>query len=396
MHGPTLLLLTCILLGMMTLALAAARSGNRHIPGLGAWTLSYLCGFLGSLSFLFRPPEVSVTSVLLAQGLLFTLAYLNLAGARAYMGRRPFPAWSVGAMLVLLLGVAAFFTTAVPNTPLRVGVLGAVCGALFLASAFTMARGTPQLYPARYFLALACAVHGLILIVRPWLFEAGGALGGRGDGSFLLSEYALLESIVALVMMAFGVLMAAHAHTTEALRQQAERDPLTGVYNSRAFAVLLDKAAHLAGRMGTPLTLLVVDLDNFKRINDTWGHRSGDLALRHFVNIATRSLRTEDIMGRIGGEEFAICLPNTLPEHALSVAERLRADVVAHPALGEHGTLAFTVSIGLARCSPDESPAAALHRADQAMYRAKQRGRNRVETLPASEPGPLEAMPARS
>ena len=87
---------------------------------------------------------------------------------------------------------------------------------------------------------------------------------------------------------------------------------------------------------------------------------------------------------------------STLPEHALSVAERLRADVVAHPALGEHGTLAFTVSIGLARCSPDESPAAALHRADQAMYRAKQRGRNRVETLPASEPGPLEAMPARS
>ena len=194
-----------------------------------------------------------------------------------------------------------------------------------------------------------------------------------------VAQFVLIESIVVLVMRAFGVLMLVNAHITADLRHFAERDPLTSIYNRRSFMILLDKSVNLMQRMHSPLSLLALDLDHFKRINDSWGHSSGDQALRHFVQLASDHLRNEDVIGRIGGEEFVIFLPNTGLESAAGVAERLRALIESQPVAGPHGPITLTVSIGVTLIARGESQEAALQRVDEAMYRAKAKGRNRVE-----------------
>ena len=118
-------------------------------------------------------------------------------------------------------------------------------------------------------------------------------------------------------------------------------DPLTNVFNRRAFLTLLDKAISNAQRTQTTLPVLVMDLDHFKKVNDSWGHRAGDDVLRHFVMLAQRCLRKEDVMGRLGGEEFAIFLPNAGAGGAIAVAERLRVPLHIEDALKERTYGAF-------------------------------------------------------
>ena len=156
------------------------------------------------------------------------------------------------------------------------------------------------------------------------------------------------------------------------------------MFNRRAFLTLLDKAISNAQRTQTMLPLLVMDLDHFKKVNDSWGHRAGDDVLRHFVMLAQCCLRKEDVMGRLGGEEFAIFLPNAGAGGAVAVAERLRAMVEAHPVVTEQRSIALTVSVGVTVCAGSESAGTALQRADEAMYLAKERGRNRVEMTAAA------------
>lgn len=170
----------------------------------------------------------------------------------------------------------------------------------------------------------------------------------------------------------------------EELRRLASTDPLTGLYNRRRFQEAMDRELERARRYGHPLALLVADLDHFKRINDQHGHAAGDRALQIFADVCRLNLRSLDAVGRMGGEEFAILLPETDADGALLAAERIRAETEAMTA-EEKDVPAFTVSIGVAtlteRPAENETGVAdrLFARADQALYRAKERGRNRVE-----------------
>jgi diguanylate cyclase (GGDEF)-like protein len=131
-------------------------------------------------------------------------------------------------------------------------------------------------------------------------------------------------------------------------------------------------------RYGHPLSLLMLDLDHFKQINDQWGHGVGDEALRLFADSVQCCLRTQDMAGRQGGEEFAILLPETAENVACHVAERIRARLEQTPVPTGTGHCAMTVSIGVAEAREGDSMETLMHRADEALYAAKQRGRNRV------------------
>lgn len=160
----------------------------------------------------------------------------------------------------------------------------------------------------------------------------------------------------------------------------ASTDPLTGVANRRRFLEQLDLELDRGRRFGDPATLLMLDVDHFKRVNDTHGHAAGDAVLRHLTELSRRSLRRIDLLGRLGGEEFAVLLPGTAREGAALLAERLRRQVAETPAHDGKGTIRVTVSIGLTEFGPDDAaPDTVLARADAALYRAKQAGRNRVE-----------------
>ncbi len=168
-------------------------------------------------------------------------------------------------------------------------------------------------------------------------------------------------------------------HAEQDLKRLATTDYLTGTFNRRYFFEACERELNRAQRYSHPTTVLMVDIDQFKNINDTHGHAAGDEALVCFSATCRDLLRGEDILGRFGGEEFAILLPETDKTGAAQVAERLRARIEKVQITNEKHAFQFTVSIGAALCSPaDDSVKKILDRADQALYEAKSAGRNRV------------------
>ena len=167
--------------------------------------------------------------------------------------------------------------------------------------------------------------------------------------------------------------------------QLATTDFLTEAYNRRHFMQAVGQEIQRATRYGRPLSLLMLDLDHFKRINDLRGHAAGDEALKAFVVLARDLLRDQDVIGRMGGEEFAIALPETTLAAAQVVAERLRSGLEAlEVPLSGGDPVRLSTSIGVAECkvTDGEGLEACLGRADAALYRAKAQGRNRIETAP--------------
>jgi diguanylate cyclase (GGDEF)-like protein/PAS domain S-box-containing protein len=166
----------------------------------------------------------------------------------------------------------------------------------------------------------------------------------------------------------------------EALEQQAHQDYLTGLCNRRYFMELGQAELERAQRYSHALSVLMLDIDHFKGINDSHGHKAGDLVLQRLADVMRETLRTMDIIGRISGEEFAVLLPETDLQQAAEVAERLRANVAGTDVVLEAGMpLHFTVSIGVARLEDrDINLDILLNQADKALYRAKESGRDKV------------------
>jgi two-component system, cell cycle response regulator len=166
----------------------------------------------------------------------------------------------------------------------------------------------------------------------------------------------------------------------EALRHQATRDALTGLLNRGLVLDGLARELHRAEREQKPLSVVIADLDHFKRINDTHGHPAGDAVLRHAADRMRSALRGYDLVGRYGGEEFLVVLPGCDPERARQVAERLREAMAAEPMPTGNAEVHVTVSLGIA-CATGEGvdSVALIQAADDALYRAKANGRNRAE-----------------
>jgi diguanylate cyclase (GGDEF)-like protein/PAS domain S-box-containing protein len=163
------------------------------------------------------------------------------------------------------------------------------------------------------------------------------------------------------------------------LERLAATDALTGLANRAGFFAAAQQEFASPERQDRQPALLMVDLDHFKQINDTYGHETGDAVLRSFARLCRRLFRSRDIIGRIGGEEFAILLPQTNLESALARAERLRQGAEKLRFRGRASELRVTTSIGVAQILPEEGTVdAALSRADRALYRAKRAGRNRI------------------
>jgi diguanylate cyclase (GGDEF)-like protein len=164
------------------------------------------------------------------------------------------------------------------------------------------------------------------------------------------------------------------------LKQRAHIDFLTGTNNRGYFMEQAERELSRAIRYETPLSFLMLDIDFFKQVNDSYGHKVGDMALKKFAEICRQTLREIDVIGRIGGEEFAILLPETALNEATEVAERVRQAIANAKVPLESGLpLQFTVSIGVtALASHGENIDVLLNRADKALYEAKNSGRNKV------------------
>lgn len=167
----------------------------------------------------------------------------------------------------------------------------------------------------------------------------------------------------------------------------AMTDPLTKVLNRRAFFRFAEREIHRMRRHGHPLSVLMLDVDHFKTVNDVHGHAAGDVVLQELTRLATSSVRDEDLVGRLGGEEFAILFPETRPANAEKIANRLRENIKKLVFRGDGGEFRISISVGISEpdCA-DTEIAPSLERADAALYNAKRNGRDRVEVnVPAAD-----------
>jgi len=161
------------------------------------------------------------------------------------------------------------------------------------------------------------------------------------------------------------------------LEKQAHTDPLTGLANRRHFMEVAEAELARSRRYDTPLSMLMIDIDHFKEVNDAYGHRAGDRVLQQLARTCQEILREVDVAGRVGGEEFAILLPETEVEGAFEVAERLRTAVAAAEVPREEGLpIRITVSVGVAAIDGSTNLDTLMSQADDALYDAKHCGRN--------------------
>jgi diguanylate cyclase (GGDEF)-like protein len=205
-----------------------------------------------------------------------------------------------------------------------------------------------------------------------------GAVGYLPKGSLSQKK---LSNIIDVALDKWTRLQQARADR-EKLERLANFDSLTGLYNRRAVLDKLDELINLANRYKEDFSLSMLDIDNFKKVNDRYGHLTGDEVLEKIAVLIRRNIRETDIVGRYGGEEFIIILPKTNLSSAWVVAERLR-NIIEKAELKDSAGNAFTITVsqGLVGWERDEDAASLISRADAALYKAKEKGRNRVQIL---------------
>jgi diguanylate cyclase (GGDEF)-like protein/PAS domain S-box-containing protein len=209
-----------------------------------------------------------------------------------------------------------------------------------------------------------------------WVRKDGSKRLFDWSNSLLLNSDGEIEYLVTV-----GIDITESKQLAIKLEQQAHEDYLTGTSNRRYFMELAEQELNRAARYDNQLSIFMMDIDFFKRINDTYGHKAGDQVLKKLAEVCRETLREVDILGRVGGEEFAILLPETDREESIEVAERLRAALAEAKVQLEADGLAiqFTVSIGVASLvSKNNTLDMLLNLADKALYKAKESGRNKI------------------
>jgi len=372
----TLYTSSILILGLVGLLLLWAWLQNRRSEALIWWALSFLVSTAGVvlLSDYDKIPDLWTVDVAL---MLFILAHgLVGAGVRSFVDR-PFP-W-----LGLIAG-PAIWLIAYQTTDLDESTMGRVLLVATLSSAYTfcaiwvMVRdGAWKLRSGRLAIILLAA-HTLGHVLRipiadyyPYSFEAdveGIAMAGL-----------TLEPMLFAVALGFVLLLMTRERWDAETTLAATTDVLTGSFNRRGFFEAADAARERAHRNGESVSLLLLDLDHFKQVNDTYGHAAGDEVLQSFTSRVRGVLHVDDIFGRIGGEEFTILMPHAGAGEAEALAERVRNTVDAQPIMWRANRIRVSVSVGLAvDAEAGRSLDELLEDADKALYEAKRLGRNQV------------------
>jgi len=375
----TLFLVTIYVEAILGLLLLFAWVQNTSITAVAWWGFAHLLRAASVALFGLYGSVPDVISIDVANALLFTAFALTWTGARVFDHRRPQPILLfAGAALWLVLG---HIPAVIDSFNMRVLLSSAIISAYNWAAAYEFWRGRSEPLVSRWPAIFMLFAHGSLYLLRT-PFGAMLPWSPTGNGVFesvwltVLSFEALLFTIsIAFILLAMAKERTEHRHKTAALV-----DPLTGIANRRAF--LQDAEMQLKRQLTDPrpTAVMLLDLDNFKSINDRFGHAIGDRVLQLFAQVGGRCMRRMDLFGRLGGEEFAAMLVDTARERAFAVAEEIRASFANATFEVEGKPVVATVSIGIV-ISHDAvlDLSALLAQADHALYRAKDNGRNRIE-----------------
>ncbi len=377
LHYDTLLLVqvSITLLTTMLLVSAALYSDASHEQRL--WASGNVASCLGLALGTWTSMPLLVHAVLNCGLLALGLAWV-LQGLLQFFRRNLSGRW-VLAISGLAMVLPAWFAFVQPSLTARLVVSGIYLGLLNGACMLTVLRHGKGLtgWPAALGFGVLCMVG---------LARAGYLLLGTPGTQVVDRIIGLTLFVVPLaqVSIVFGLIMMLARRYAEQLRQLSALDALTGALNRGAFELQGQRILQRAAQAGRSVTLVMLDADHFKRINDSYGHLVGDAVLRQLAELLAAQLRPVDLLARYGGEEFVLVLDGLGLEDAARVAERLRLLVQQQAVQVEGHDIHYTVSMGLA-CSDRHGHAltALLGASDAALYAAKAAGRNRISTGPA-------------
>ena len=356
---------------LMALVMAfQRRSYPPSIHGLGHWTAAPLLAFASAILFTLRGMLPTLLSVGLANALMFASAALFLAGSCRFF-ERPLSARATGLLWLAGVTVLLFMSLFTGSYGWRVLFMGLLLGGVGVWHTVIVWRQPAQSFATR-FTSTVLALSTAIILAR----AVSAPFAPPQEGLFTpapMQAIYLLGLAFGTLLTSIGTVLMASEHLRQELERLVTHDSLTGALTRRA--LFSSGAAELARarRQGRPLSVLMLDLDHFKQINDQHGHLVGDRVLVDFVARAHAVLRRPAVLGRYGGEEFVALLPDTDTAQALAVAERIRASCADDPLLPS-----CAVSIGVACAQPQDSLDTLINRADAGLYDAKAQGRNRV------------------
>lgn len=370
------------LTSLLTLAVGASLrfAASRYPPELRATMRVWIGGLFLQAAALFAPALAGTTPdpvMLIPLNVIYALAYAEMGRAVNLFTGRPRGLFGLVLVAIVML-VTILFGLVWPDDRWRVALNSLPLALLEYSVAHAILRERTPLRPADYLtgsLFVACAA---LAIARGFVVLLGPAFVSLETYIALTNVVYVFSSVLPMIGTIGFVLMCGD-RLNDDLARLAMIDPLTGVYNRRTLAGLAAKAMDDSARSGKPLALLALDIDHFKSINDEFGHDVGDETLCGLVGLIQESLHPAQILCRIGGEEFAILVPDIGEAEACLVAERVRRHIAASPLIIGSHSLSLRVSIGVAALEPGFGDLTSLLRdADRALYSAKRAGRDRI------------------
>ncbi|HKX83296.1 MAG TPA: diguanylate cyclase [Pyrinomonadaceae bacterium] len=361
---------------------------QRTYPGFGLWTIGNLLASVGFFLLGLRGAIPDFFSILVGNACVFIHLIFSLEGIRRFVGLTQTRYFDI-AMVVLLLGPLTYFTYIDNSIYSRIFVISVL-------SAIVAGRGGYELYrkierDVRFGYGLMIVLYfsfAAFMLIRAGLTYRFSDFSSVND--FFRPDWIQSVSFMGLILFVLGwtfgfvVLNSQRIESDlkqaqQSLEELAATDFLTGLHNRRNFFRLAENEIKHASRFRHNLSLIAFDVDHFKAVNDTFGHPAGDKLLIAISELFKDRLRTTDILGRLGGEEFVALLPYTDLEQAKTLAEYLRTTIEANSIESENGTIKVTASFGVTELTGvDPDVATLLERADKLLYGAKRSGRNQI------------------
>jgi diguanylate cyclase (GGDEF)-like protein len=372
---------TAVIFACLCLYMLLIHRSTPGLRGVGLITAGYATSAAGMEFLALRGLIPDFFSITVANTLLILINVFLYWGIADLLHLQRPQRWLLPISVIPAAAISLYFSYIHPDVSARIIGISAIAVMQFGLIGHLLCGPAPQrISMPRLGLAILFTVYQAIYVYRAWEAHLGDPRSLlRSAGT---SMFSFLTPILIAVMTALGVIWLAMAQLQYELEAQSKIDSLTGLLNRRALEQIGVKAVEIARRHSAALSLIILDLDHFKLINDVYGHDGGDVALHHAARCLRDNLRDVDHVARLGGEEFVAVLPGTSHTRATEIAENLRRRLSSLTVAHQSQEIRVSASFGVATMLPtDTTWLEILRRGDRALYLAKEQGRDRVAVL---------------
>ncbi|WP_028670241.1 GGDEF domain-containing protein [Saccharospirillum impatiens] len=392
MHLPTLIAITLILNALLGLLMVVIYDLSKRKPCFLHWALSCLVFSLGiALASARTSIELPVVTYGLANLMLLAAPVLAILGILDFIGAELSPRVTRKTLLTAAVLAVAVLAASYSNKAFFNAVTAMLMAGCFATGALWIRQLSLRNTAPRLLLLSLYIAHAVVLLVLAGLLLGSTAAPQGWIYELVLSSHVLLTTGTSML---FPLLV--YVATEQRLKRLANQDELTQLFNRRAFFNISDDLFDESVRAVSDFSVLMIDLDHFKQVNDQWGHAIGDHCLQQTAQTLQAQLREQDILARLGGEEFAVTLPGIDADEARDIAQRLCRCLAQKPVMVDGQAIQITVSVGgVQRKKEHANVQDMLLQADHALYSAKSNGRNKVIFhTPAQSSSPGQGAPA--